>query len=102
MPTFGTYTASGAVATTAMGPLGANINAEDVLDLIIDVTPWETPVVTMLPKTVAMSTRHEWIEDQLEPLKTEHDIAEGADFAAVAAPTKQKRRMQNFLQHFRY
>ena len=102
MPTFGIYTAGGDVNTTAMGPTGANINAEDVLDLIVDVTPWETPVVTMLPKTVAMSTRHEWIEDGLEPISSRHDRAEGSDFEAESVPTQIKRRVPNFLQHFRY
>jgi len=102
MPSYGVFGAYGVDATLSMGPGGANINAEDVLDLMIDVTPWETPVVTVLPKTIASSTRHEWIEDSLVPALSAHDVLEGDDFAASADPNVGPVRMANFLQHFRY
>ena len=47
------------------GPGSANVNAEDVLDMIVDISPHETAVVSLLPKVKASSTRHEWVTDAL-------------------------------------
>lgn len=103
MPT-GVVTAYGS-APLGQGPgmsASGGINAEDVLDLIVDVTPWETPVVTILPKVEANSTRHEWITDFLGTAQSRHGITEGADFGADATTLQTKTRRANFLQHFRY
>ncbi len=93
-------TAAGLAAE--QGPGGVNINAEDVLDLIIDLTPWENPVVTMMPKVQATSTTHEWIEDSLNTISPRHGIDEGVDFGDQSETTPTKFRKPNFLQHFRY
>lgn len=87
---------------TGHGPGGVDVNAEDVLDMIVDISPWETPVVTILPKVQATSTRHEWIQDRLQTVQSRHGITEGAAFGADATVMQTKARRANFLQHFRY
>lgn len=43
--------------------------AEDVSDIVGLVSPWETPLLDHLgdPRSEALSTRHEWLEDSLLP-----------------------------------
>lgn len=51
--------------------------AEDVADMIAIVTPYETPLLNALgdPLREAMSTHHEWLEDELLPNKDAIDDA---------------------------
>lgn len=86
-----------------LGPGGNNVNAEDVLDLIVDISPHETAVVSLLPKVKATSSRHEWITDALPAAESFANVAEGADWAMTTGSSTDSARVRqkNFLQHFR-
>ncbi len=60
--------------------------AEDVSDLIGIVSPYETPLLDALgdPLREAMSTHHEWLEDELLPNK---DAVDDSTFTDPAADT---------------
>lgn len=90
-------------ANIAQGPGSANVNAEDVLDMIVDISPHETAVVALLPKVKASSTRHEWVTDALPAANHFSNVQEGADYAlTTGASTDSARvRQKNYLQHFR-
>lgn len=63
-------------------------NAEDVLDVIYDISPTETPFMTMVPRTKATARVHSWQTDALSAAA--HAVAvEGADatIAAIGATT---------------
>lgn len=93
------------------GAGGANIvTKEDVLDLVINIDPYDTPGVTLLPKTTCSSTLHEWVTDTLDATAT----ASGnptAGTSAIAAWTEgadfderdvtQRTRVSNVTQIFR-
>ena len=53
-------------------------NREDLSDMIFDVSPDETPVLSMMGKSKAKSTLHEWLTDALAAAKMNHAI-EGDD-----------------------
>lgn len=86
-----------------LGPGGNNVNAEDVLDMIVDISPHETAVVSLLPKVKASSTRHEWVTDALPAAEHFANVAEGADWAMTTGSSTDSARVRqkNFLQHFR-
>ena len=60
--------------------------AEDVSDLIGIISPYETPLLDALgdPLREAMSTHHEWLEDELLPNK---DAVDDSTFTDPAADT---------------
>lgn len=60
--------------------------AEDVSDLIGIISPYETPLLDALgdPLREAMSTHHEWLEDELLPNK---DVVDDSTFTDPAADT---------------
>ncbi|HUS72876.1 MAG TPA: DUF5309 family protein [Sedimentisphaerales bacterium] len=60
--------------------------AEDVSDLIGIISPYETPLLDALgdPMREAMSTHHEWLEDELLPNK---DAVDDSTFTDPAADT---------------
>jgi len=61
--------------------------AEDVEDIIYDISPTETPLVTMAKRGKADSTNHQWQTDALDAAATNAQI-EGDDATyATAAPT---------------
>lgn len=41
-------------------------NREDLLDIIVNIAPWDTPLFSTCPKTTTKHTTHEWIEDTLQ------------------------------------
>ena len=63
-------------------------NAEDVLDVIYDISPTETPFLTMVPRAKASARLHSWQTDALSAA-TAHAAVEGADasIAAIGATT---------------
>ena len=63
---------------------------EDLLDVIGDVTPDDTPLATMLGTSVAKDTVHQWLEDYITPPTTVSFAAEGAQ-ATYSALTQPKR-----------
>lgn len=81
---------------------GAGANREDLLDLITNVDPWDTPWVTQAPKVRAEHVLHEWLTDTLAATSTAGDI-EGADwlltdgaFTATTRPVRRNNQCQIF------
>lgn len=65
---------------------GAGANREDLLDLITNVDPFDTPWVTQAPKVTANHVVHEWLTDTLGSVDTSGAI-EGADYAYDSTTT---------------
>lgn len=70
-------------------------NREDLTDIITNISPTQTPIVTMIGKTTANATKHEWPEDELSDAAPNAQI-EGAADTAVPAPAR--RRIDNYTQ----
>src|SRR3990172_6508948 len=85
------------------------VTREDVLDLVINIDPFDTPFITMAPKTTAQSTLHEWVQDSLDATATATGGAatgtaiggwiEGGDFAERTLSSR--NRITNVCQIFR-
>ncbi len=52
--------------STYQEPIATGGNREDLSDIIYDVTPTDTPFVTLAKKGSADATNHEWLTDQLD------------------------------------
>jgi hypothetical protein len=65
---------------------GAGANREDLLDLITNVDPWDTPWVTQAPKVTASHVVHEWLTDSLGSTDSSGAI-EGADWSYESTST---------------
>ena len=78
-------TATGVLGTSYIWGPGAGgaqvVTREDVLDLVINIDPFDTPFITLAPKTTAGSTLHEWVQDALDATATA--TGGGATGAAV-------------------
>lgn len=82
---------------------GAGANREDLLDLITNVDPFDTPWVTQAPKVRAQHVVHEWLTDTLAATSTAGEI-EGADWSMTAnafTATTRPVRLLNVTQIFR-
>jgi hypothetical protein len=68
---------------------------EDLVDFIYNVDPVETPVLTMIPKTKASNTLHEWQTDTLAAA-AQNAVIEGDEstFSSPSATT----RLTNYCQ----
>lgn len=79
-------------------PIATGGNREDLSDVLFDVSPTETPFITMAKKGKATATNHEWLTDALEdPADNAH--IEGDDAAPVDAASRD--RLGNFTQIFK-
>jgi hypothetical protein len=81
--------------------MGFNVgggNREDLLDMISNIDPWETPAFTSFPKTRANHVLHEWLTDTL-PATSSAGAIEGADWSCSDAGAR--TRVQNVCQIFR-
>lgn len=78
---------------------GTKANREDLLDLITNVDPWDTPWVTQAPKVRAQHVVHEWLTDTLAATSTAGAI-EGDDWTISTATTRPARKI-NYTQIFR-
>tara|TARA_R110002051_G_C8745019_1_gene499595 strand:- start:2235 stop:3161 length:927 start_codon:yes stop_codon:yes gene_type:complete len=88
MATFQTYQAGPMVA-------GAGGLREDLLDVIVNISPTETPMLSGFKKSKANGTLHEWTTDTLGTA-TNTTVVEGADFSD---PTLTARvRHSNYCQ----
>lgn len=75
-------------------------NKEDVLDLVINIDPFDTPFVTMAPKTTCSHTLHEWVQDTLAATATATSTwNEGAAFSAGTLTSRS--RVINWCEIFR-
>jgi hypothetical protein len=82
MPTFTAHTAIG--------------QREDLIDVIYDISPTETPILSTLARTKATAVYHEWQTDVLAAATTANAAVEGADpSAATISPTV---RLGNYCQ----
>ena len=77
---------------------GQGGNREDLIDLIVNVDPHDTPFLTTHPKTVARHVYHEWLTDTLASTSTA-GVDEGKEFTTTA-PTA-RARVANWTQIFR-
>lgn len=76
-----------ATATTRTNSTGASGLAEDFEDIIFDVSPTDTPMLTMAKRKKATARYHQWQEDSLAA-PAANVAAEGADATyGTAAPT---------------
>jgi len=57
-------------------------NREDLSDIISDVSPTETPLLTMMGRTKATSTKHEYLVDTLKAVAANAHL-EGGDMTGV-------------------
>lgn len=60
-------------------------NREDLSDIIYDVSPTETPFLTMVAKTKATATNHEWQTDVLAAASGTNAVIEGDDATTDAS-----------------
>ena len=82
MPTFTRYDAVGA--------------REDLSNVIYDISPQDTPIMSSIGKTSAKAVYHEWQTDALASVNTANALVEGADAsAATLSPTT---RIGNYTQ----
>ena len=69
---------------------------EDLSDVIYDISPTDTPIMSSIGKTKATNTLHEWQTDSLAAASTTNALIEGDDAAAASiSPTV---RLTNFTQ----
>lgn len=64
---------------------------EDLLSIVGDISPDDTPLATMLKTSTAKNTLHEWLEDYITPPTSVTAAAEGAG-ATYTALTQPSRR----------
>jgi len=60
-------------------------NREDLADVIYDVSPWETPFMSKMPKVSATATLHEWQTDALASPSGSNWVIEGDDATTDAS-----------------
>ncbi len=76
---------------------------EDLLDVIGDVTPDDTPLATMLGVSTAKDTVHQWLEDYITPPTSVSFAAEGAQttYSALTQPSRITNLTAILTQSFR-
>ncbi len=84
--------------TTAMQTYDAVGNREDLLDVITNISPEETPMFSSFGKTKAKGVYHEWLEDSLATATSNTNI-EGDDytFAKRSSRTREGAYTQIFV-----
>ena len=76
-----------ALPTNTLATFEAVGNREDLSNIIYDVSPTETPVLSSIPKTKATGTKHEWITRALAAASGSNFVLEGDDATTDAANT---------------
>lgn len=79
-------------------PIGTGGNREDLSDVLFDVSPTETPVLTACKKHKATATSHDWLTDELEDAADNAHI-EGDDADPQSATPR--KRLANYTQIFK-
>jgi hypothetical protein len=82
MPTFTRFDAIGA--------------REDLSDVIYNISPQDTPIMSSIGKTSAKAVYHEWQTDALASVNTANALVEGAD--ATSATLSATTRIGNYTQ----
>lgn len=70
-------------------------NREDLSDILYDVSPTDTPFITLAKKGSATGTHHEWLTDELESPK-KNAVVEGNEATVVKAGSRV--RIGNYTQ----
>ncbi len=73
-------------------------NKEDLSDAIVNMSPSDTPVTSMIGKTKAKATYHEFPEDELLPADPDNAVPEGYTYAPK--PVQGRIRTGNYTQIF--
>jgi hypothetical protein len=76
-------------------PISTGGNREDLGNILWDVSPTDTPVLSMCGKTTATATNHEWLVDALESPAANAKL-EGGDMVAV--DIADRSRLGNYTQ----
>lgn len=71
-------------------------NREDLSNIIYDISPTETPFMTMIDKVKATSTKHEWQTDSLAAASATNAVIEGDD--ATTDTSSATTRLFNYTQ----
>lgn len=71
-------------------------NREDLSDVIYDVSPTETPFLSMIPKNSSESTKHEWQTRALNAASGSNAVIEGDDATTDAGTSN--TRLYNYTQ----
>lgn len=69
---------------------------EDLIDVIYDISPTETPIMSTLARTKATAVFHEWQTDSLSAATSANAAVEGAD--GVSATISPTTRLGNYTQ----
>jgi hypothetical protein len=69
---------------------------EDLIDVIYDISPTETPIMSTLDRTKATAVFHEWQTDSLSAATSANAAVEGAD--GVSATISPTTRLGNYTQ----
>lgn len=84
-------------ASTAMLTYDAVGNREDLLDVITNISPTETPMFSRFKKNKAKGVTHEWLTDSLAAA-ADNAAVEGADYTFTKRSSR--TRLQNWAQTF--
>lgn len=71
-------------------PIATGGNREDLSDVMWDVSPTETPLLTMCGRTKATASNHEWLTDTLTAA-ADNKAIEGNDVTGVQAASRVRR-----------
>lgn len=74
------------------------VNAEDVSDIIANISPTDTPFLSALRKTKASNTLHEFIKDSLSSVALNAQL-EGDNFAPQSRPTPVRMNNRTQIQY---
>jgi len=76
---------------------------EDLIDVITDVSPDDNPLSTMLARTTASQTLHEWLEDYISRPTSVSAAAEGATatYSDLTQPSRRTNITQIITQTYR-
>lgn len=83
---------------SAVTTYAATGNREDLMDIVTNISPLETPMFSSFKKTTAKATYHEWITDSLASATSNAQI-EGADYSFSQASARS--RAGNYTQILR-
>lgn len=72
-------------------------NREDLIDIITNIAPHETPLTSSMAKTTANAMTHAWLTDSLDAPEANKHL-EDADFSTTAASARV--RLDNYIQIF--
>src|SRR3990167_10429107 len=85
-----------ALQTNAFTTYSSIGNREDLEDVIYNVAPFETPLLTALETTKAKAVNHEWQTDTIDAADTANAVLEGDD--ATTDATTATVRLGNICQ----